>query len=360
MVEGKKIDSLIIAYLDSSISDDDAGKLKLWLQADDKNLQYFTEIKGIWDNCNFLSDNKEELEVAINRVRQKVNPTRKLEIQHPQKLSIWFSRIAVVLIIGIVTYSLSIFLQQYTGKTDTVEVAASNNIIIIPKGQKGQIVLSDGTKIWLNSETTLEYSTAFGAERKVFLSGEAYFEVKSDEAHPFLVETPRLNVKVTGTTFNIKAYEQEDKMETTLVEGRLSLLNNDLELVVLQPNELAIYSHEKNSLNISNLGAKLLPYDTDSHTPKIKDEKLSPIELVGVWKEEKLIFQDESLENMIPKLERWFNRKIHVSDADLFASQYNGKFVYNETIYQVLDVICRSSANLEYTEIDREFYISKK
>lgn len=265
----------------------------------------------------------------------------------------WFQRIAAVLIIFFCTYTISLFLHREGETSETKLTVSTGNKMIIPKGQKGQLILSDGTKIWLNSESTLEHPSSFETEREVTLSGEAYFEVKSDEEHPFYVHTGNLKIKVTGTSFNIKAYADED-IETTLVEGRLSILKNDTEIIVLKPNESAVYSETDNHLLVKDLTVKEVK-------PKVVEnvsDAITPMELLTVWKEDKLIFQDESLESMVNKMERWFNHKIHISDPGLLDNRYNGKFVYNETIYQVLDVVCRAG-NLKYQEINREFYISK-
>jgi len=360
MSEKEKIDLLIIRYLDGDVRTEDSLALQKWMQDNSANVQYFNGIKKIWDGCQTLGNSPEELEMALNRFRKNFKLATKFRYPRKHVVPPWVYRVAAIFIIGIAVYGIN----QYMNKNDQPQeryIQTATTKFIIPKGQKGQLILPDGTKVWLNSESTLEYSGMFGPEREVILNGEAYFEVKSDETHPFLVKTPKLKIKVTGTTFNVKAYETDDKIETTLVEGCLSILNNDRELVVLQPKESAVYSRKENSINISKLETKT-PTPTKivaKQDPKARMDELTPIELIGVWKEDKLIFRDEPLRSMIPKLERWFNRKIYVSDPNLLTNEYNGKFVYNETIYQVLDVICRSSADLKYKEVNHEFYILK-
>jgi len=360
MSESEKIDLLIIRYLDGDIQAEDTLTLQRWMQENDANVHYFTKIKKIWDSCHTLGNTPEELEMALERFRKNCKPPVRFQPTHQRRIPTWMYRAAAIFIIGIALYALNQYLSRNELHQENMIQTVSTNRVIIEKGQKGQIILSDGTKVWLNSGSTLEYPGVFGAEREVSLNGEAYFEVKSNEAHPFLVQTPKLKIKVTGTTFNIKAYETDDVIETTLVEGRLSILNNNRELVVLQPKETAVYSQKENSINISKLETETQIKVTATQTTKARTDELTPAELVGAWKENKLIFNDEPLGTMIAKLERWFDRKIHVSDPDLLTNEYNGKFVYNETIYQVLDVICRSSDNLKYREVNHEFYISKK
>jgi len=359
MAEKNRIDLLIIRYLDGNIRPDDLLWLQRWMQTDSHNMQYYTETKKIWDSCYSLGNSPEELEIALKRFRKNFKPAYD---HHSQKrrISSYLYRVAAIFIIGIALFGIYQYMSRAGKPSQDMYIQSATNKVIIPKGQKGQLVLSDGTKIWLNSESTLEYPGTFGQEREVTLSGEAYFEVKSDELHPFLVQTHKLKIMVTGTTFNIKAYETDDRIETTLVEGRLSILNNDRELVILQPKESAVYSQKENSMNIMKLDAGALTMVAEKPIRRNRTEEMTPIELVSVWKEDKLIFQDELLGSIVAKLERWFNRKIHVSDPNLLNNEYNGKFVYNETVYQVLDVICRSSADLKYEEVNHEFYISKK
>ena len=362
MSESENIDLLIIRYLDGDIPTEDTLALQRWMQESNANLQYFTGIAKIWDSCHALGHRPEELEIALDRFRKNFKPAARFRPAHRRRIRIatWMYRAAAIFVIGIAVYALGQYLNRNERPQNQITQTVATNKVIISKGQKGQIILSDGTKVWLNSESTLEYPGVFGAEREVSLNGEAYFEVNSNEAHPFLVQTSKLKIKVTGTTFNIKAYETDDQIETTLVEGSLSILDKDRELVVLQPKESAVYSRKENSININKLETATPTKVAATPTSKARTEELTPTELVGVWKENKLIFNDEPLGSMISKLERWFDRKIHVSDPSLLTNEYNGKFVYNETIYQVLDVICRSSADLKYREVNHEFYISKK
>jgi ferric-dicitrate binding protein FerR (iron transport regulator) len=354
MTEQEKIDSLIIACLDDSISGQDAGILKEWLQSAPENLQYFTRMKEIWDAGKILSGRASEQESAMKRFYEGAPANTKRTVSGNNEFVLWFRRIAAVFVIVFATYTISVNVHQRQEISGIENTVPAINTVFIPKGQKGQLLLSDGTKIWLNSGSTLEYPSSFGVEREVSLSGEAYFEVKSDEQRPFYVHTENLKIKVTGTSFNIKAYADDNNIETTLVEGRLSILKNDTELLVLNPNESAVYSITNKNIVLKNLTAKRADLKADVTA----SDPITPVELVTVWKEDKLIFRDEPLGSMTEKMERWFNRKIHVSDPKLLDNKYNGKFVYNETIYQVLDVICRSD-NLKYKEIDYELYIYK-
>jgi ferric-dicitrate binding protein FerR (iron transport regulator) len=128
----------------------------------------------------------------------------------------------------------------------------SSAILKTPRGGQYQITLSDGTKVWLNSGSSLEYPVAFSGNREVKMSGEAYFEVHHDSKHPFLVKTDRQEVKVLGTRFNIRAYE--DKQFTTLVQGSVEVkVNGSTSTMKMKPNEQAIINNY--SLSIQKVDA---------------------------------------------------------------------------------------------------------
>ena len=115
------------------------------------------------------------------------------------------------------------------------------NTITIPRSGEYKLVLSDGTKVWLNSASKLKYPVAFtGGQRKVFLEGEAYFEVAADTVHPFLVETSGMSVTVMGTGFNVMAYPEEMEAAVTLVHGKVGV-QTDHRQQILQPDEQYVF-----------------------------------------------------------------------------------------------------------------------
>jgi transmembrane sensor len=107
------------------------------------------------------------------------------------------------------------------GSFRKIKILQHNQTVIVPAGQRVQLVLADGTKVWLNSKTTFTYPAALSADknREVTLNGEAYFEVKKDAEHPFLVKTNTYDIQVFGTTFNVYAYDNADYFETSLING---------------------------------------------------------------------------------------------------------------------------------------------
>lgn len=189
------------------------------------------------------------------------------------------------------------------------------NTIIIPRGGEYQVELSDGTKIWLNAETQLKIPTTFtGKERRVFLKGEAYFEVAKNDKQPFVVETSMGEVKVYGTQFNVKFYPEDKEIRTTLVEGSISFKNQQIAELKIKPGyQLQLKEH--------------------SSTPEIKHVK---IHNEIAWKNRMFSFESERLEDIAKKLERWYNVTIVFEDEDLKNFKFSGNLSRYDTIDKIL------------------------
>ncbi|HTG55228.1 MAG TPA: FecR family protein, partial [Niabella sp.] len=132
--------------------------------------------------------------------------------------------------------------------TDSNRVGHSKNILTTKKGSKSNLVLPDGTRVLLNSDTRLSYNQSFGKQaREVMLEGEAYFEVVKDAQHPFIVHTNAMDIKVLGTVFNVRAYNNEKNTQTTLLEGSVEVIlnkRNERNLVVLKPREKIVVNND--------------------------------------------------------------------------------------------------------------------
>ncbi len=176
------------------------------------------------------------------------------------------------------------------------------SVTFAPRGQKSQITLIDGTKVWLNSDTKIKYPATFSTkQRDVYLEGEAFFEVSKNAHHPFVVHTSKLDVKVLGTKFNVKAYRDEEQIETSLFEGRVNLIvpetgkkkiQEEKELI---PGQTLVFNKSENKLQ----------------------EGKFPKEEIDGWKNNRLIFKDDTFNNLVKKVERWYDVKV-VYDEKLF------------------------------------------
>ncbi|WP_308991576.1 FecR domain-containing protein [Mariniflexile litorale] len=195
------------------------------------------------------------------------------------------------------------------------------NQLKIPNGKTFNITLSDGTKVYLNSGSSLKYPVKFlkGMQREVFLEGEAYFEVSKDALHPFLVNASDMNVKVLGTKFNVSSYKNDVEISTVLVEGSVSLSNDS------NPNnESVLTPGYKGVLNKSNL-------DSDIVLEKVNTD------LYTGWINGDLLFRKSSFIDMVKKLERSYDVKIINNNKLLNTLKFNGSFNVNiESIENIM------------------------
>lgn len=169
-----------------------------------------------------------------------------------------------------------------------------SNTLTIPRGRNYQLTLSDGSKVWLNSESSITYPANFPAyEREVVLNGEAYFEVAKDRSRPFSVKSGTQTVRVLGTHFNVKAYAGDKTMVTTLLQGSVKVIKDASE-VFLKPGQAAISSNNEAE-------------------GTIKVANVDPTLAVG-WKEGYFIFNNEHLDDIMKKLARWYDVEIIITD----------------------------------------------
>jgi hypothetical protein len=268
-----------------------------------------------------------------------------------RKIFIAFSRIAAILIIplGITTF---LYIYEKSVRESQIEGFIEINV---PGGSRIKTQLPDGSAVWLNSGTTLEYPQNYNKRNRMAkVSGEAYFEITPDRMHPFRVETGTFDVKVLGTSFNVRSYPEEGEASTTLEEGRLSVEQIENGKMVkrycfVEPGQRVVYSKADDRV------VKAVT-DTEKYTS---------------WKEGKLVFRNDPLHIVIRKLEKWYNAEIEVSDATLELPQHPFTLtIENETLPQVLEFLAVASPIKweslppEYTENGRikitKYIISKR
>ncbi|WP_158534933.1 FecR family protein [Mucilaginibacter hurinus] len=204
----------------------------------------------------------------------------------------------------------------YTDVLGEQKVATGQNNLTTPKGGQWQLILPDGSKVWLNANTSLDFPASFKnqAERTVYLEGEAYFEIAKDKAHPFIVKTRQQSVTVLGTHFNINSYADEPSVKTTLAEGKIQIATSNGSKKILVPGEQAFLSG--NNLTVS---------DAD-------------IEESLAWKNGYFRFNDEDIHSIMRKLSRWYNVEVTYT-PDAPDQRLNGKISRAKNIDQVLKAL---------------------
>jgi ferric-dicitrate binding protein FerR (iron transport regulator) len=310
-----QIYKLIIRLLSGKATLTEKNQISDWIKLSEENKQLFFELRDIW-LISGSSNNADDynLDGAINqfllRIRHPGNKfLRRLSVQNILK----YAAVAVLLL----ALPFSFHFLGKSGNTDS-----SMTTISCAFGDKTNIVLPDNSVVYLNSGSRLSYSSDFGMKsRSVFLEGEAFFDVTSDSKHPFRVKTNDVEVKVLGTMFNVKAYPEEEFVSTTLVEGSVSLYTADKE-VHLNPYEKAVFNKADNKLSIKHL--------TDI-APETE------------WKDGRFIFRNESLEELTPRLERWFDVDIEFADEMAKKRKFTGILV-RESILEAVG--CFNYSNL--------------
>ncbi len=189
------------------------------------------------------------------------------------------------------------------------------NTLSTPKGGQYQVVLPDGSRVWLNAESSIRFPTVFvGVDREVTLSGEAYFEVAKDKSKPFKVHVEGMEVEVLGTHFNISAYGEE-RISTTLMEGAVKV-KHGTNNILLQPGQLA-------HLNKRDGAIKTMPAD---------------IEATMAWKNGYFMFDNENIRSIMTKLSRWYNAEItYVGNME--GKNFSAKISKRSNISEVLEML---------------------
>lgn len=250
----------------------------------------------------------------------------------PEKRAIFLRRIAIEAV-KIAAVALIVFgLNRIYPEVEPDVVAMQT--IAVPMGQRTNIVLPDGTNVWLNSRSTLQYSASFGRkERKVFLDGEAYMEVHKDAEKKFIVATDKGDIEVLGTSFNVDAYSDSDVFETSLMEGKLNVKdkNSPAHTVQLTPNMKATLIDGKLQVE------KITDYDQFS------------------WKEGLISFKNLDVVQIMKKFEKCYGKKIILENAQATKTRHSGKFRQAEGIDYALRIL-QKDIPMHYIR-DEENYI---
>jgi ferric-dicitrate binding protein FerR (iron transport regulator) len=220
-------------------------------------------------------------------------------------------------------------------------------------GEKSQITLPDGSKIWINACTKLRYPNNLNkSEIDLFLDGEAFFDLKRIPDRQITVRTSRINVKVLGTAFNLKSYKDDDVVETTLVRGKIEIENGTgrkkgSKTILLTPNQAATYFKSADSLSVDDFAEVRI--NTAENLDNLKKiavsrnsnivvmDKINPETQIS-WKEGKLSFRKETFENLAKMMERWYDINIEIKDPVLKKARFSGSFD-KETIEQALQAL---------------------
>jgi ferric-dicitrate binding protein FerR (iron transport regulator) len=300
----------------------------------EKDESLLEEFQQKWDKSNgrtgYVMPNKERVWSSVLR---EIDKRHKLPL-YPRAILFRVACIASVFaLVG--GFEISLLFSKKGATTAEVQ----NMVVIAPSGQKSELMLPDGTHVWLNSKSSITYPSDFNLNhRTVQLLGEAFFDVnKSPGKDPFIIEANTVNVKVYGTIFNVKAYPKDNDISVALLEGSVSLLSastNDM-LADLKPNQMGI-------INKKDLSYEVIPCDAGSE---------------ALWHLNKLHFENNTADVVWEKLERWYGVNIDVVNVK---SDLTYLFtIKTETLTELLSLINRITP-IEYTLDGEEVVVRYK
>lgn len=259
----------------------------------------------------------ERLLSSLPALEPSSSPTPKKE-----KTFLLVLRYAAAIFIGFGISLATIFFidQKNTTETGTYK-------LVTLKGEKSYLQLPDGTKVWLNSCTTIQYAEDYGrSNRNIHLSGEAYFEVARNEKKPFIVKANGIDVKALGTAFNISAYPEDTQLITTLFSGKVAVQPTlTKQQIMLAPNQVAIYYKSRNKIEVT-------PYDK---------------KLFAQWRGGYLSFEMMYLQDITKLLERNYNVVFRYDNQKIKKLKFSGSFRNSEDLTQILNVI-KTNTGIQY------------
>lgn len=277
-----------------------------------------------WTECEDSEDvDPKKSDEILHRVHHRIN----LMEEQPSKLKkiyLGFSKVAAVLIIPLL-----IVAGTFIIRTTNTKKYLAQTTVSVPLGATSQLQLPDGTKVWLNSGSTLTYPLSFRKHhtRLVELHGEGYFKVAKDKTAPFIVDMADMDVKVTGTVFNARAYDDEAYATVALVEGSVDL-----------------GSQADKGKEFTKYGS-LIPYEVaflNKRDNQLKIEAKSDLDKYTAWREGRTVFDNDPIEIVADKFEKLFNVKVKIEGKDLLQYRFTATFV-NETLERALKILSISS-----------------
>lgn len=310
--------TILLHYIEGNASAEEKREVILWLEESPRNMEEYMKCRKVYD-LNIWNSGRDYAPVK----QQKHYRIRRYFAE--------LLKIAAVFVIGILLSAL-----YFTSAKDK-EGEPLMQTIHVPAGQRTEVLLGDGTKVWLNSGTTFTFPGQFTRKsREVTLEGEGFFKVARKEGASFTVHSGKYDVKVLGTEFNLKSYSGRGIFEAALLKGKIDVSSTDeKESLHLQPNE------------------KVFLADKGLQKAGIGDYNYFR------WREGLVCFEKENVASLFSKLELYYDIKINVGKTSFLDESYTGKFRIRDGIEHVLKVL-QLKHNFEYIKDDETNVITIK
>lgn len=292
MLSNENMDTLIARDIEGTISGAEKRELAAWLQESPANQAYYDALKDTWDLTAEAWDEMPEPDTAANweRFSQKIAEPAPMKVVHRGR-GRWLAAAGVA---AILASGIAFFL---TRSSDTVTLAATS--------EKQTFTLPDGSKVYLNRNSTLRYNERFAQNnRDITLEGEAFFDVAPNEAHPFIVHAGASQTKVLGTSFGIKAYDAQP-VRLNVITGKVAFSNQEKkgDALVLTAGHSAVVKANEDPEAITEADPNFTS-----------------------WKDNKLVFRRSSLASTFSAMEEYFGIEIRIEDSSLSGIEYNASF----------------------------------
>lgn len=316
-MESNDIQALLFTYFSDKLTQEEEKILAEWLKADYANKKIFSEMAEWWAIAHvphFMESKESEFNRRFYHLIKQTKPV-KTSFLNTRRLIRVAASLLILLTVGLSAYyaGTNSLLTSDSGSQESVYEAE------VPFGGQSKLILPDQSIVWINAGSTLKYQEDRKLnQREVLLTGEAYFEVASDSLRPFIVKTEKLDVEVLGTTFNVKAYEDDETIDVVLLTGKIDvLLESSAESIELVPNQLLTFNKETEEANVS------VVYGLD----------------YAAWKDGILRFSEQSFTKIANVLERVYNVKIEVESEYLKNEYFTGSFTKQHTLNHILEEI---------------------
>lgn len=345
---------LIVNFLSGNSSTDEVALLSKWVNHSEENREEFIKMKIAWmASAQSKSDVETHTQKSLSALNRKIDfheaTTKKSNFNASFILKIAASFIVISLLSVLATY----FVMKGS-KSDNL-VQRGLVFVSAPKGSKAMTMLPDGSQVWLNAGSNLCYdiSTYGKKNREVTLIGQAFFKVISNAKKPFVVTAKNLKIKALGTEFDVKAYPEEDIVETTLVKGKVKVEGNDKNkqsfTITMSPKQKVTYYSGQAQIEtdmlkdpskidaekLKNIKLSNLPLNAPAQ-PQISD--IEKTDLYTSWKDDRWIFKGVEIGDLAVLLERRFNVTIEFNSEELKHYKFTGIF-QQETLEQILKVL---------------------
>lgn len=296
---------ILYRFFEGKTSLDEEEEIRRWMEASAENESVFLEERKMFDMILLVGDTE-----------KRESPVRR------RKYLITFLKVAAIAVITLL-FSQGHHYYQHKMEPDLVQV------ITVPSGQRTNLTLPDGTNVWLNARTTLQYPVSFAKkERKVILNGEAYFEVTEDRDKPFFVQSGKGTIEVLGTEFNVEAYEDQPGYEVALMKGKVKVTSVDTpQTIILSPDTKAVL--------------------IDGRLQVIQLDDVNPYR----WREGLICFRTKSFDEIMSSFEKYYGVEIRIENPNVFKYTYTGKFRQSDGVEYALRVLQRD-LRFSYTRDD--------